>query len=127
MTKTVTKLAALGVVLFTTAFTPFAKADEWDKRTIVTTHETIRIQGKVLEPGQYIVTLLGSADRHVVQIYDAANAKLEMTVLAIPVYRLEPTADTQLTFWEMPPGQAPALRTWFYPGDNSGLEFSVLR
>jgi hypothetical protein len=127
MTKTVTRLAALGVVLFTAAFTPFAKASEWDKRTIVTTHEAIQIQGKVLAPGQYIVTLLGSTDRHIVQIYDVANAKLEMTVLANSTYRLEPTGDTRLTFWEVPPGQAPALRTWFYPGDNSGLEFSALR
>jgi hypothetical protein len=32
MTKTVTRLAALGFVLLTTAFTPLAKADEWDKK-----------------------------------------------------------------------------------------------
>lgn len=127
MTKTVSKMAAFGFVLFTTAFMPFAKADEWNKRTVVTTHEAIQIQGKVLEPGQYIVTLLGSTDRHVVQIYDVANARLEMTVFATSAYRLEPTGDTRLTFWEMPPGQAPALRTWFYPGDNSGLEFSATR
>jgi hypothetical protein len=127
MTKTISKIAALGFVLFTTAFTPFAKADEWDKKTIITTHEPIRIEGKVLEPGQYEMKLLESADRHIVQIYDVDNSKLEMTVLAIPVYRLDPTGDTRLTFAETPDGQAPALRTWFYPGDNSGLEFSALR
>jgi hypothetical protein len=71
--------------------------------------------------------LLDSADRHIVQIYDLDDSKLEMTVLAIPAYRLDPTGDTRLTFAESPDGQAPALRTWFYPGDNSGQEFRALR
>jgi hypothetical protein len=127
MTKTVCKLAALGFVLYTTAFPPFAKADEWDKKTVITIHQPIQIQGKVLEPGQYVMKLLESADRHIVQIYDVDDSKLEMTVLAIPAYRLDPTGDTRLTFAETPAGQAPALRTWFYPGDNSGFEFAVMR
>jgi hypothetical protein len=127
MTKTVTRLAALGFVLSTITLAPFAKADEWNKKTVITTHEPIQIQGKLLEPGQYVMTLLDSADRHIVQIYDVDNAKLEMTVLAIPVYRRDITGDTRLTFSEAPDGQAPALRTWFYPGDSFGLEFSAMR
>jgi hypothetical protein len=127
MTKTVTRLAALGIVLFTTAFTPLAKADEWDKKTVIITHEAIQIQGKVLAPGQYVMKLLDSPDRHIVQIYDVDQVKLEMTILALPAYRLDSTGETRLTFSETPAGQAPALRTWFYPGDNSGLEFSVRR
>ena len=127
MTKTITRLAALGFVLLTTAFTPLAKADEWDKKTVITTHEPIQIQGKVLEPGQYVMKLLDSADRHIVQIYDLDKPKLEMTVLAIPAYRLDPSGSTLLSFYETPNGQAPALRTWFYSGDISGFEFSAMR
>lgn len=127
MTKTITRLAALGFVLLTTAFTPLAKADEWDKKTVITTHEPIQIQGKVLEPGQYVMKLLDSADRHIVQIYDLDKPRLEMTVFAIPAYRLDASASTLLSFYETPNGQAPALRTWFYPGDNSGFEFSAMR
>lgn len=48
MTKTVTKLAALGVALFTTAFTPFAKADEWDKRIIVLPMKRSRFKERFL-------------------------------------------------------------------------------
>lgn len=127
MMKTVTRLGALGFVLFTAAFTPSAKADEWNKRTIITTHEPIQIEGKVLEPGQYVLKLLDSSDRHIVQIFDIGEAKLEMTVFAIPTYRLDPSGDTRLTFSETSDGQAPALRTWFYPGDNSGFEFTAVR
>lgn len=46
MMKTVTRLTALGFMLFTSAFTPFAKADEWNKKTVITSHSPIQIQGK---------------------------------------------------------------------------------
>jgi hypothetical protein len=127
MTKTMTRLAAFGLVLLTSVFTPLAKADEWDKRTILTTRDRIQIQGTLLEPGQYIIKVLDTADRHVLQIFDGNGGKLEMTIMAIPAYRSDPTADTQLTFAEMPNGGAPSLHTWFYPGDNSGFEFIVRR
>jgi hypothetical protein len=128
MKKPVTKLVALGFVLLTTAFTTMAKADEWNKKTVITTHQPIQIQGKVLEPGQYVMKLLDSpSDRHILQIFNAYETKLEMTILASPAYRPEPTGDTRFTFFETKSGRASALRTWFYPGDNSGLEFPAMR
>jgi hypothetical protein len=115
-------------VLFTTALTPFAKADEWDKKTVITTNEPIQIQGKILEPGQYVMKLLDSpSDRKIVEIFDVDETKVEMTILASSTYRLDATGNTRLTFFETKPGQAPALRTWFYPGNNYGLEFSAMR
>jgi hypothetical protein len=126
MTNTVTRLAALGFVLLATALTPLAKASEADKKTLIRTNEPIQYQGKVLAAGQSVIKLLDSnSDRNVVQIYNAYETKLEMTILAKTAYRLSPTGDTRLTFSEMPSGQAPILRTWFYPGDNSGLDFSA--
>jgi len=128
MTTTFKRLAALGLVLYTTALTPLAKADEWNKKTVITTNNPIQIQGKVLEPGRYVLRLLDSpSDRNIVQIYDADETKLEMTVLANSAFRLVPTGDTRITFYESANGQAQALRTWFYPGDNFGLEFSAIR
>jgi hypothetical protein len=127
MTKTVTRLAALGFVLFTTVFTPLAKASEWDKKTVITTNQPIQIQGNVLEPGQHVMKLLDSpSDRNVLQIFDVYETKIEMTILANSAYRLTGTGETGLTFFETKSGQAPALRTWFYPGDNYGLAFSAM-
>jgi hypothetical protein len=60
MTKTVTRLAARGFVLLTITLSPFAKADQWDKKTVITIHQPIQIQGKILEPGQYVMKLLES-------------------------------------------------------------------
>jgi hypothetical protein len=91
----------------------------------LTVNETIQVPNKVLPPGTYVMKLLDSpSDRHIVQVFNAAENHLEATVLAIPNYRLEPTGKTVFTFWETPPGQPRALRAWFYPGDNFGQEFA---
>src|SRR5438128_8310527 len=107
------------------ALVPSARADEWNKKTILTINESIQVPNKVLPPGTYVMKLLDSpSNRHIVQIFDKNEQHLETTVLAIPNYRLEPTGKTQLQFWETPPGQPKALRAWFYPGDNFGQEFA---
>ena len=117
-------VAACGVALALGALAPSARADEWSKRTTLTTNQTIQIRDKVLPPGSYVLRLLDSeSSRNIVQIYNGDQTKYIGTVLAIPAYRMEPTGTTQFTFWETPPGMAKALRTWYYPGDNFGQEF----
>src|SRR4029077_5272070 len=101
-----------------------ARADEWDKRTILTINQPIQVTDKLLEPGQYVFKLLDSAsNRHIAQILNRDQNHLIGTILAIPNYRLQPTGDSRFAFWETPPGNAQALRAWFYPGDNFGQEF----
>src|SRR4051812_17630607 len=101
MTKTVTRLAALGFVLFTTVLTPLAKASEWDKKTVITINQPIRVQGTVLEPGQHVMKLLDSpSDRNILQIFDVYGTKIEMTIQANSAYRLTATGKTGLTFFE---------------------------
>jgi hypothetical protein len=104
---------------------PTAKADEWDKKTILTISEPIQVPKQVLEPGTYVFKLMDSqSDRHIVQIFDKDEKHLVTTVLAIPNYRLKPTGKSKFQFWEVPAGQPKALRAWFYPGDNFGQEFA---
>jgi hypothetical protein len=103
---------------------PTARADEWDKKTTITTNEPIEVNHKVLVPGVYVFKLLDSqSDRHIVQIFNENETKLFDTILAIPNYRLQPTGNSVFSFWETPAGSPPALRAWFYPGDNFGQEF----
>jgi len=117
-------IASAGL-LAVAALAPNARADEWNKKTIITVNETIQVPNKVLPPGTYVMKLMDSpSNRHIVQIFDKDEQHLETTILAIPNYRLEPTGKTQLQFWETPPGQPKALRAWFYPGDNFGQEFA---
>jgi hypothetical protein len=102
-----------------------AKADEWDKKTILTVKEAIQLPNVVLQPGTYTFKLLDSAsDRHIVQVFGENGIHLITTILAIPNYRLQPTDKSQFSFWEVPAGQPPAMRAWFYPGDNYGQEFA---
>jgi len=102
---------------------PNARADEWNKKTILTVGETIQVQDDVLTPGKYVFKLLDSqSDRHVVQIYNEDESHLIDTILAIPNYRMNP-GGRQFVFYETPAGAAKAMHAWFYPGDNFGQEF----
>ena len=118
-------LAVASIGLLGVAIAPSARADQWNKKTILTVNETIQVPNKVLPPGTYVIKLLDSpSNRHVVQIFDGDETHLLTTILAIPNYRLQPTGKTVFGFWETPPGQPKALRAWFYPGDNFGQEFA---
>lgn len=100
-----------------------AAADQWNKRTLLTVSEPIQISGHRLEPGKYILKLAeGTPNRNIVQILRENDAPVA-TVLALPNYRIQPTGETKFGFYETPSGDPPALRAWFYPGDNFGQEF----
>jgi hypothetical protein len=115
--------ACAGFVAATLA--PSARADEWNKRTIITVSEPIQVPHMTLPAGTYVFKLLDSpSNRDIVQIFNKEETHLYTTILAIPNYRLEPSGKTVLTFWETPPGQPKALRAWFYPGDLYGQEFA---
>lgn len=116
--------ALFGAVVGIMAVAPNARADEWDKKTIVTISGQMEIPGVTLEPGTYVFKLADSqSDRHIVVVQNERMNHTYATILAIPNYRLRPTSKSQFMFWETPAGQAPALRAWFYPADNFGQEF----
>ena len=122
--------AVLCAAVIATAFSPSAKADDWNQKTVVTFSQPVETPGvhikgwAVLPAGTYVFKLLGSpSDRHIVQIFNQDETLLYATVLAIPNYRLQATGKTVLTFRETPPGQPDVLRAWFYPGKNFGDEF----
>ena len=104
--------------------TPAARADEWDKETILTFNEPVEIPGKVLPAGTYVFKLANSeTERNMVQIFTEDQQHLLSTVMAIPDSRMEPADKTIVTFEERPSGSPEALHSWFYPGDTEGLQF----
>jgi hypothetical protein len=121
---------AVCLALVAVAFSPLAKADDWDKKTRITFSAPVEIPGVhlegwgVLPAGTYVFKLLDSrSDRHIVQIFSEDELTVYATILAIPNYRLKATDKTVMTFNERPLGQPEALRAWFYPGRNWGDEF----
>lgn len=119
MCATVFGLASLGL-----AFAPNARADEWNKETVVTFNQAVEIPGQVLLPGTYVFKLMDSqADRNIVQVFSKDETHLYATILAIPDYRIEPKGRTIIKFEERTSSSPEAIKAWFYPGDLYGQEF----
>src|SRR5512140_2029207 len=127
--KTVTT-TVFGLALMGAVFSPGAKADEWNRKTVMTFSGPVEIPGVhlkgwgVLPAGTYVFKILDSlSERHIVQIFNEDQTQVYATIIAIPNYRLKATDKTVITFRERPAGQPEALRAWFYPGRNWGEEF----
>ncbi len=106
---------------------PKAKADEWNRKTVITFSGPVEVPGvgeHLLPAGTYVFMVMNSlSDRHIVQITNEEGTHVFTTILAIPNYRLKPTDKTVITFRERPAGQPEALRAWFYPGHQWGEQF----
>jgi hypothetical protein len=119
-----TVFCLLALTLFGATLLPSARADTWNKRTVVTFSQAVEVPGRVLPAGTYTFKLLDSlSDRNIVQIFNADGSQIITTILAINNYRLEPTGETVMKFSERPGDSPEALRAWFYPGDAFGQEF----
>jgi hypothetical protein len=120
----------IGLALMGAIFSPGAKADDWNRKTVISFSGPVEIPGVhlkgwgVLPAGTYVFKILDSkSDRHIVQIFNKDETVVYATILAIPNYRLKVTDKTVVTFRERPAGQPEALRAWFYPGRTWGEEF----
>jgi hypothetical protein len=120
-----TVLVALALSLLGTFLVPSSRADEYDKKTVITFSQPFEIPGgKVLPAGTYTFKLMDSpADRHIVQIFNADGTQIFATVLAINNYRFTATGKTVMLFSERPADAPDALKAWFYPNNTWGQEF----
>ncbi len=108
----------------TALLAPGVRADEWNKKTILTFSGPVQIPGAALPAGSYVFKLADlSGNRHVVQVFDKDEKKIYTTILAIPNQRLEPSDKPVVLFSERPSGSPQAVKVWYYPGDTIGNEF----
>ncbi len=121
------KIAAsiLCVSLMTLVLSPRVRADDWNKETVVTFSAPFEIPGGITLPaGTYVFKLMDSStNRNIVQIFSQDKKQLHATILAVNNYRMKTTDKTVMTFSERAVGSPEAIRSWFYPGMNSGQEF----
>jgi hypothetical protein len=96
-----------------------------DRKTLVTFSDAVEIPGgKVLQPGTYFFKLLNADEgRWVVQIFDKDQKHIYATVMTVQDYRNRPTDKVVLTFKERAAGEPPAVKEWFFPGEQFGREF----
>jgi len=114
------RMGALAVLALA-ALSPLMKADEYDRKTIISLSQPLEVPGAVLQPGTYVMKLFtSSSNRHIVQFM---NDKQLALTFAIAAERVRPAEKTLLTMYEGGQGSPQALRTWYYPGDTVGQEF----
>jgi hypothetical protein len=108
----------------TALIAPGARADEWNKKTILTFSGPVQIPGATLPAGSYVFTLADiPGNRHVVQVFDKDEKKIYTTLLAVPNQRLEPSDKPIVLFSERASGSPQAVKVWYYPGETIGNEF----
>src|SRR5579863_4699674 len=96
-----TASTVFGLALIAAAMSSSLKADDWNKKTVITFSGPVEIPGVhlagwgVLPAGTYVFKIVDSAsDRHIVQIFSADEKTVYATILAIPNYRLKATSKT---------------------------------
>ena len=120
MNRLKTTFALLAVL--TAGFAPSMQADERNKETHLSINQPLQVGDTLLAPGQYVFKLIGPG---IVSIYNANGTRPQGIVLGWSAYRVNGD-DKKLFEVSQSQGDRPAtLKTWFYPGDNSGLQFST--
>jgi len=118
-------VAAFCFILIASVMAPISSAQNGDRKTIVKFSEPIEIPGNIILPaGTYFFKLLNQdLGRWVVQIFDENQTKTFATLITIQDFRYKPTDKVVMTFSERPAGSPPAIKEWFFPGEQGGRAF----
>lgn len=113
------------LIFFASVMTPSANGQNGDRKSVVTFSEPVEIPGgTVLPAGTYFFKLLNSdSGRWVVQIFNENQTHTFATVITVQDFRYHPTDKGVMTFAERPAGEPPAIKEWFFPGENFGRQF----
>ena len=119
------KITAVLMGVVSAGWAPSLRADDFNKETHFTINQPLQIQDTVLAPGNHVLRLSAAdLDRTLVSIYDGDGIRLEKIVLGFAAYRAD-GGDPQIITISQPQGDQPGkLKTWFYPGENFGVEFA---
>ena len=116
------KMTAATLGLLSASFVPSMRADESNKETRLTVNQPLQVQDTLLAPGEHVFKLIAPG---VLSIYNADGTKAEGLILGMAAYRNDAGDKNLFTISQPAAGQPAKLQTWFYPGDNFGLEFQV--
>jgi hypothetical protein len=117
----------LASALLALSLSPATKADDFDKKTIVTFDQDVEIPGQVLPAGTYVFKLMRSgSDRFVVQVWTAHEADLVTTLMTNADSQPNPSghAYVVLDMTGTDEGYPPAVVGWFFGGGDEGRDFT---
>jgi len=103
---------------------PAARADEYNKLTLLTFNKPIQLPGVTLPAGTYRFELADPVEsRRVVKVQSEDGKRQFAMLLSMQNKLREPAKDPVVLFAETPAGQADAVKAWVYPGETIGYEF----
>ena len=117
---------ALAAVSWVLLFSSNVKADDWNKKTVVTFDQDVEIPGWVLPAGTYVFKLLnGSSSRFIVQVWDRDEMHLITTLTTIGDSNPNPTGGSYfvLDTSQTDEGYPAAVVSWFFAGSDEGRDF----
>ena len=106
----------LAGMLLTLSLGSGAKADDWNKKTVVTFEQDVEIPGWVLPAGTYVFKLLNSSSsRFIVQVWDQDEMHLITTLMTVGDSYPNPTGRSYfvLDTSQTDEGFPPAVVSWF--------------
>lgn len=126
MRKQIMVPLALTALALALSFVSSARADDWDKKTVVTFAQDVEIPGQVLPAGNYVFKLFRSnSDRSIVQVWSQGESQLLATLMTTgdsypnesgkPYFVLDMTGTDE--------GYPPAVVSWFFAGSDEGRDF----
>ena len=122
------RTTALMLGVLCACFATASRADEQTKETHMTIDKPLQVRDMLLAPGRYVFRLTDpNTDHDVVSIYNAETNRLEGIVIGFHAYRVNADDEHIFTISQPQADQPAKLQSWFYPGDNFGIEFPQVR
>ena len=116
----------VAAVLFALSLGSGAKADDWNKKTVVTFDQDVTIPDRVLPPGTYVFKLLNSSSsRFIVQVWNQDEMHLITTLMTVGDSYPNPNGHSYfvLDVSQTEEGVPPAVVSWFFAGSDEGRDF----
>ena len=116
---------ALVAVLCALSLSSGVKADDWNKKTVVTFDRDVQIPGWTLA-GTYVFKLLNSSsNRFIEQIWDQDEMHLIITLMTVADSYPNPDGSSYfvLDTIQTEEGFPPAVVSWFFAGCDEGRDF----
>jgi len=118
------KLTTAILVVLPAFFAPSLRADDHSKASHLTINQPLKVEDTLLPPGEYVFKLTQPDGNHsVVSIYGADGIQLKKVVIGCSVYRGNANDKTVFTISQPQASEPGTLKSWFYRGDNYGVEF----
>jgi LPXTG-motif cell wall-anchored protein len=113
---------ACAVALIASVTTAASAQQPLDRRTTFRFSGPVAMPGVTLPAGEYIFRLVDSGGR-LVQVLSGDGTKSYAMFFSVPAERLAAAEKPEVRFMETAAGMAPAVKTWWYPGERRGYEF----